>query len=64
MAVCLDFKKGFGCQKTIAANLFPPHNALEQAGTAPRVDLMEGGDRRQRIADYSPINRHKMGVSG
>ena len=57
-AVGLDLEERLGGQKAVAADLFAAHHALEQAGAAAGVDLVEGADRRQRSLDQPPIDRH------
>ncbi len=64
MAVGLDLEKGFGGQETVAADLFAAHDALEEAGAAAGVDLVEGADRGQRIADQAAIDGHEPAVRG
>ena len=64
MAVGLDLEKRVGRQKAVASDLLTAHNAFEEAGAAARVDLVEGADRGQRIADQAAIDGHQLAVGG
>ena len=62
MAVGLDFEEGLGGQEAVAADLFAADDALEEAGAATGVDLVEGADRGQGVAEQAAIDRHQRGL--
>ena len=61
-AVGLDLEERVGGQETVAADLFAAHDALEQAGAAAGVDLVEGADRASASrSDQAAIDGHQLG---
>ena len=64
VAVGFDLEKRIGGQEAVAADLLAADHALEQAGAAAGVDLVEGASPGQRVADQAAVDGHQLGPLG
>ncbi len=64
IAIGLDFEEGLGGQKAIAADFFAAHHAFKEAGAAPGVEFVKGGDGREGVAQQSAIDRDQLHALG
>ena len=64
LVVGFNFQEGVRGQEAVAPDLLSAHDALEKARTAPGIELMKGGDGRQRIANQPAIDGDQVGAVG
>ena len=62
LLVRLKTQERAGADKAVTSQAFAADHALEQEGPVPFLDLAEGADRGQRIADELAIDRHQARV--
>src|SRR5438552_2144868 len=53
-----------GAEEAVAADALASDHALEQERPITFLNLAEGADRRERVADQLAIDRHDPGVAG
>src|SRR5205823_1408344 len=61
--VCLEAEERPAADEAVPADALAADDALEQEGPVAVVDLAEGGDRRQRVADQLPEDGDEAGVA-
>src|SRR5205807_5504359 len=63
-AVGLEAQEGASAEETVAPEALAADNALEEKGPVAFLDLAEGADGRERIADELAVDRHHAGLPG
>ncbi len=58
-AISLETQEGTAADEAVAAQTFAADDALEQKRPVAFLNLAEGADRRQRVADELAIDRHQ-----
>ena len=57
-AVRLEAQERAGAEEAVAAEPFAADDALEEERPVALLDLAEGADRRERVADELAVDRH------
>ena len=60
----LEAQEGAGAEEAVAAEPFAADDALEQERPFAFLDLAEGADGRERVADELAVDRDQAGLAG
>src|SRR5262249_42861256 len=60
----LEAEERPGAEEAVAAQPLAANNALEEERPVPLLDLAEGGDRRECVADELAVDRHETRAPG